>query len=144
MSEVTPILLSAIICDRVIFDRLTGMPSVINIIQAVNSPRFPIRHDQIIFFCEMTNGHGKSNVKIALVDTEQQDKVLFEQRGSVEFKDVRQIVTLAVSLRGVVFEKPGDYSFQIFAESNLLGERRIQCRQVSPPPQRPEPPPGQP
>ena len=31
MTEVPPILLSAIICDRVIFDKLTGMPSIMEL-----------------------------------------------------------------------------------------------------------------
>ncbi len=144
MAEVTPILLSAIICDRVIFDRLSGMPSIINIIQAISAPRFPVRHDQLIFFCELTNGHGKTNAKVRLVNTTEQDKVLFEQQGAVEFRDVQQIVTLAINLRGIVFEQPGEYRFQLFAEGILLGERRIQCRQVNLPPRTEPSPPQQP
>jgi len=134
MGQVTPILLSAIICDRVIFDKISGMPSIINIIQMINAHRFPVRHDQLIFFCELTNGHGKTNTKIRLVDINQEDKVLFEQQGVVEFKDVRQIVTVAINLVGIVFSQPGEYRFQLFAEDTLLGERRVMCRQVSLPP----------
>jgi len=136
MAEVAPILLSAIICDRVIFDRLSGMPSVINIIQTINSPRFPVRHEQLIFFVELTNGHGKTSTKVRLVDTNNQDKVLFEQTGQVEFKDVRQVVTLAINLRGIVFHGPGEYRFQLFSEDVLLGERRVLCRKIDLPPGR--------
>lgn len=133
MAEVGPVLLSAIICDRVIFDRLSQMPSIINIIQTINAPRFPVRHDQLVFFCELTNGHGKTNTEVRLVDASRDDRVVFQQKGTVEFKDVRQIVTLAVNLRGVVFQQPGEYRFQLFAEEALLGERRILCRQITPP-----------
>ncbi len=133
MAEVGPVLLSAIICDRVIFDRLSQMPSIINIIQTINAPRFPVRHDQLVFFCELTNGHGKTDTEVRLVDASRDDRVVFQQKGTVEFKDVRQIVTLAVNLRGVVFQQPGEYRFQIFAEEALLGERRIICRQITPP-----------
>ena len=136
MANVAPILLSAIICDRVIFDKLTGMPSVINIIQTINAPRFPVRHEQLIFFVELTNGHGKTNTKVRLVDSSQQDKILFEQTGAIEFKDVKQIVTLAINLRGIVFHKPAEYRFQLLAEDTLLGERRILCRQIDLPPQK--------
>ena len=79
MDEIAPILLSSIVCDRVIFDRISGMPSIINIIQAINAPKYPVRHDQLIFFCEMTNGHGVTPLKIRLVDIDNQDKVIFEQ-----------------------------------------------------------------
>ncbi|MGA2324437.1 MAG: hypothetical protein ABSG22_11385 [Sedimentisphaerales bacterium] len=144
MDHISPILLSSIVCDRVIFDRLSGMPSIINIIQAINAPKYPVRHDQLIFFCEMTNGHGVTRLKIRLVDIENQDKVIFEQGQPVDFKDVRQIVTVAINLMGVVFQHTGEYRFQLFANDTLLGERSVVCRQVTLPPPMPPPtmPPG--
>ena len=134
MSEVTPILLSEMICDRVIFDRLSGMPSIINIIQTINAPRFPVRHDQLIFFCEMTNGHGSTKIRIRLVDLQEQEKIIFEQTQPVDFKDVRQIVTVAINLMGIVFQHTGEYRFQLFANDTLLGERSVMCRQINLPP----------
>ena len=43
MTEVPPILLSAVICDRVIFDKITGMASLINIVGNINAPKYPVR-----------------------------------------------------------------------------------------------------
>ena len=134
MNDVPPILLSTIICDRVIFDKLTGMPSVINIIQNVNAPKYPVRYPAIVFYCEMTDGHGITDTEIRLVDAQQDDKVIFKQQGMVEFKDVKQIVTLVLNLHGIVFPVPGEYRFQIFANDHLLGERRVLCRKVKPRP----------
>jgi hypothetical protein len=134
MDQVAPILLSAIICDRVIFDRLSGMPSIINIIQTINAPKYPVRYNQLIFFCEMTNGHGSTKIKIRLVDLNDQDRVIFEQGQSVDFKDVRQIVTVAINLMGIFFQHTGEYRFQLFADETLLGERSVTCRQVALPP----------
>jgi len=130
MSEVPPILVSAIICDRVIFDKLSGSPSLINIVQNINAPRFPVRYWQLVFFCELTNGHGKTKTRVCLIDEGESDKVIFQQSGTVEFMNVKQTVTLAVNLQGVVFQHPGEYRFQLFCEDHLLGERRIQCRHV--------------
>ena len=130
MSEVQPLLLSAIICNRVIFDKFTSMPSLIDIVQNINSPQFPARHSQLVFFCEMTDGHGKANTKIRLVNLQEDDKAIFEKEGMVTFEDATQVVTLAVNLQGVVFPSPGEYRFQIFADDVLLGERRIICRKV--------------
>ena len=137
MEQVAPILLSEIICDRVIFDRITGMPSIINIIQNINAAQYPVRHNQIIFFCELTNGHGNTKLKIRLVDIENQDRVLIEQSQVVDFKDVKQIVTLAINLMGVVFHHTGEYRFQLFANDTLLGERSLICRQIAMPPSGP-------
>jgi hypothetical protein len=134
MENVAPILLSSVICDRVIFDRISGMPSIINIVQTINAPKYPVRHDQLIFFCELTNGHGNTRLKIRLVDLTDQDRIIFEQGQSVDFKDVRQIVTVAINLMGIVFQHTGEYRFQLFANDMLLGERAVVCRQVSLPP----------
>jgi hypothetical protein len=133
MEEIAPILLSSIVCDRVIFDRISGMPSIINIIQNINAPRYPVRHDQLIYFCEMTNGHGVTHLKIRLVDIENQDKAIFEQGQPVDFKDVHQTVTVAINLMGVVFQHTGEYRFQLFANDTLLGERSVMCRLVNMP-----------
>jgi len=136
MSKISPIMLSAIICDRVIFDKITGMPSLINIIQTVNAPHYPTRN-VLVFFCKLTNGHGKTKTTIKLVNIQNEEHPIFEQTGDVEFTDVQQVVTLAVNLHGVVFPEPGEYRFQLFTDGNLLGERRVICRKM-PMPKRPD------
>jgi len=134
MTEIQPILLSAITCGRVLFDKVSGMPSIIDIVQTINARQFPARHPQIVFFCELTNGHGTTKMKIRLVDTQEDEKDIFEKEGTVQFKDVKQIITLAMDLHGVVFPRPGEYRFQLFAGGSLLGERRIICRKIELPP----------
>lgn len=130
MAQVQPILLSAVTCNRVIFDKITGMASIIDIVQNINAPRFPVRCSQLVFFCEMTNGHGKTETRIRLISGEDEEKAIFEQTGAVEFKDVRQTVSLAINLQGIVFPEPGEYRFQLFTGGQLLGERRIVCRKL--------------
>ncbi|MBN2019206.1 MAG: hypothetical protein JW749_03155 [Sedimentisphaerales bacterium] len=134
MENVAPLLLTIVVCDRVIFDRITGMPSIINIVQNINAQHYPVRHNQILFFCELTNGHGNTKLRVRLIDMENQDKVIFEQGQVVDFKDVKQIVTVAVNMMGIVFHHTGEYRFQLFANETLLGERSIICRQVNLPP----------
>ena len=130
MTEIQPILLSAITCGRVIFDKVSGMPSIIDIVQTINAPR----HPQSVFCCELTNGHGTTEAKIRLVDAQEDEKIIFEKQGTVQFKDVKQIVTLAMDLHGIVFPHPGEYRFQLFTGGYLLGERRITCRKIKLPP----------
>jgi len=134
MAEVPPVLLSAIICERIIFDKITSMPTLVNIIQTINAHRYPVRYEQVIFFCELTDGHGRTDAEIKLIDTNEDDKVIFSRTGQVDFKDVKQIVTLAMNLQGMVFPHPGEYRFQLSAQGQLLGERRVVCRKVEMPP----------
>jgi len=134
MTDIQPILLSAITCGRVIFDKVSGMPSIIDIVQTIDAHKYPARHAQIVFFCELTNGHGTTKTKVRLVDTEEEEKVIFEREGTVKFEDVKRIVTLAVNLQGIVFPHPGEYRFQLLAGGALLGDRRIICRKINLPP----------
>jgi len=131
MTEVPPILLSAIICERVIFDKISGMPSIINIVQNINAPKYPVRYPSLVFFCELTNGHGRTNTTIRLVEGQEEEKVIFEQKGVAQFKDVKQVVSLALNLQGIVFPREGEYRFQLFADESLLGERRLICRRIT-------------
>jgi hypothetical protein len=135
MMDIQPILLSSIICNRVIFDKVSGMPSIIDIVQVINAPKYPAQHAQLVFFCELTNGHGQSRAAIRLVEAQKDDSIIFEQKGVVSFADVQQIVTVAMNLQGVVFPRPGEYRFQLFTNDVLLGERRILCREVKLPTQ---------
>ena len=68
------------------------------------------------------------------MDVQQDEKIIFEQDGDIQFKDVKQVVTLAVSLQGIVFPRPGEYRFQLLSDESLLGERRIVCKEVKMPP----------
>jgi hypothetical protein len=133
MPEIPPVLLSAIACEKVIFDKITGNASLITIIHNINAPQFPVRCATLVFFCELTNGHGQTNVKIKLVDVDQDDRVLFEQDGKMQFNDVKQIVTLAVNMQGIVFPREAEYAFEVYAENRLLGQRRIMCRKAEAP-----------
>ena len=134
MTDIQPILLSAITCGRVIFDKVSGMPSIIDIVQTIDAHKYPARHAQIVFFCELTNGHGTTKTKVRLVDTKDEEKVIFEREGTVRFQNVKQIVTLAVNLQGIVFPHAGEYRFQLLAGGALLGDRRIICRKINLPP----------
>jgi hypothetical protein len=110
-----PVLLSVIICDMVIIDRITDKPSIIGAFETISAPKYPARHPKLVFFCQLTNGHGKTGVTVKLVQ---------------EFKDVRQVANLTFDIGGMVFPHPGEYRFQIYAGTEFLGERRIVCRQI--------------
>ncbi len=125
-----PLLLSAIVCDRVIMDNMTQTPSIISIIHTISAPRYPARHYRLTFFCELTNGRDKMQITIRLVDVQQEDKTMFEQTVEQEFRDIKQVAALTFGVEGIIFPHPGEYRMQIYAGTHLLGERRIICRQI--------------
>ncbi len=126
----SPVLLSVIICDLVIIDRITDKPSIIGAFETISAPNYPARHPQLALFCQLTNGHGKAKITMRLVDVQEEDKTLFEGAVEQKFRDVREVASLTFDIGGMVFPHPGEYGFQIYAGTEFLGERRIICRQI--------------
>lgn len=125
-----PVLLSVIICDLVIIDRITDKPSIIGAFETISAPRYPARHPRLALFCQLTNGHGRAKVAVRLVDVQKEDKALFEGVVEQEFRDVRQVANLTFDIGGIVFPHSGEYRLQVYAGTEFLGERRITCRQI--------------
>lgn len=125
-----PILLSVIICDQVIIDSMTQKPSIIGAFESLSAAKYPARHHRLAFFCQLTNGRGKTKITVSLVDVQEEDNIMFQQVIEPEFSDIRQVINLTFDISGIVFPHPGEYRFQISAGTEFLGERRIICRQI--------------
>lgn len=142
----SPEVLALILCDQIITDRLTGKQSLIGMFSTVHSRGFPVSHPQLCVYVALTSGHGKSNIVIRIVDANESRPPVVEGRGAVEFKDPRTIANLALQFHGLVFPEPGAYRVQLFCESELLREARLELvkAQPRPRPTGPEPPPAAP
>ncbi len=129
-----PDVLSLIVCDQIITDRLTGKVSLIGMFSAIHSPRFPVMHPQVCVHVSLTDGRGKTPLTIRIVDANEARKPLVEGKGTVEFKDPRMIANLALQFHGLRFPEPGQYRVQIWSGSSLLREARLHLIQANVPP----------
>ena len=134
MSDVPPIVLSTIICDRVLLDAPTKTSSIISIRDKILAAKYPARHPQLFFFAEMTNGHEDTQIRVRLVDVQNDDKIMAEKVSKIRFDDVKRIVTIVLGFEGLIFPHPGEYCFQLYAGNEQLASRRIVCLQVKPVP----------
>jgi hypothetical protein len=136
MSQIAPLVLSAIVCDRVIIDAATKSPSIIQVVHSISAVKYPARHSRIAFFFELTNGHGQVDLAVRLVDIEKDEKVIVEGRGRVKFTNVRQVIANGLHFDNIIFPHPGEYCFQLCAGSEPLAERRFTCLLVKPKPRK--------
>ncbi|MFH0981062.1 MAG: hypothetical protein V2A79_05940 [Planctomycetota bacterium] len=134
-----PDVLSLIVCDQIITDRVSGKVSLIGMFSAIHSPRFPVAHPQICVYVAMTDGHGKTPITIRIVDANEARRPLVEGKGTVEFKDPRMIANLALQFHGLTFPEAGQYRVQIWSGSTLLREARLHLVQANLPPGYPGP-----
>lgn len=141
-----PDVLSLIVCDQIITDRLTGKQSLIGMFSRVHARAFPTAHPQLCVFATLTEGRGQVELTIRVVDANEARRPIVEGRGKVEFKDPRAIAHLALQFHGLTFPEPGEYRVQLYSRGNLLREARLELIQVQRRPRKPpdsEAPPGQ-
>lgn len=112
-------MLSVIICDLVIIDRITNKPSIIGAFETISASKYPARHPRLVFFCQLTNGHGKTRITVKLVDVQQKDKTLFEGTIEQKFRDVREVANL--TLAGWCFHTRVSIDSKSMPEQNFSG-----------------------
>ena len=59
-------MLSLIVCDQIITDRVTGKVSLIGMFATVHTPRFPWMRPQTCVYAALTDGHGKTPIIIRM------------------------------------------------------------------------------
>lgn len=138
-----PDVLAMLVCDQIITDRLTGKQSLIGMFSRIHAMGFPATHPQLCVFVALTDGHGKTDLTIRVVDSNEARPPIVEGKGSVTFKDPRTIANLFLQFHGLVFPQPGEYRVQLYSDSTLLREARLELVQLKPPKPAGETPPAE-
>ena len=139
-----PDVISLIVCDQIITDRMTGKHSLIGMFSRVHARRFPAAHPQLCVFASLTEGRGEVELTIRIVDANEDRPPIVEGKGKVQFKDPRAIAHLALQFHGLTFPQPGGYRVQLWSSGELLREARLDLIKVEPRPPRPPGGPEQP
>ena len=129
-----PDVLSLIVCDQIITDRVTGKQSLIGMFSKVHARGFPATHPQLCVYVALTEGYGSTDIMIRIVDANDARPPIVEGKGQVQFKNPRAIANLALQFHGLVFPQPGEYRVQLHAAGQLLREARLELVQVTPRP----------
>ncbi len=139
----TPDVLSLLVCDQIITDRITGKQSLIGIFSTIHALRFPIIHPQLCVYVALTDGRGKTPLTIRIVDADESRPPVVQGTGMVEFHNPRAVANLALQFQGLRFEQPGEHRIQIMCKESMLRDSRLTLVKVERPPHVPGPPPGE-
>lgn len=137
----SPDVIALLVCDQIITDRLTGKQSLIGMFSKVHAVGFPATHPQLSVFVALTDGHGRTELTIRIVDSNDARPPIVEGRGAVDFKNPRAIANLALQFHGLTFPAPGEYRVQLWSQGGLLREARLELLQIVPPTRPPAAPP---
>ena len=136
-----PTLVSLLICDQVIDDRLTKKKSAIGLFNTVLVPSLPTRIHQLAVMATLTEIAGRTPLQLRLV-RDDDNSVLMQTRGHVKAPNPLAMVDLVFAMQGVPIAKPGQYAFELLSGDELLGRRRFQVVVGRPRPPGAAPPPA--
>ena len=125
-----PDVLSLLVCDQILIDRLTGKTSLIGMFSTIGAPRYPVRHPQLCVFASLTDGRGKTPLELAIVDAEDARPPIVSGTATVEFKDPRAVACLNLHFNGLVFPEPGGYRVQLKCHGELPREARLYLSKI--------------
>lgn len=120
-----PDILSLIVCDQIITDRVTGKQSLIGMFSTIHTARFPAVQPQLCIHLSLTDGRGKTPVTLRIVDSEEARPPIVQGNSTVDFKNPRAIANLSFQFYGMRFPEPGEYRIQILSKGTLLREARL-------------------
>lgn len=120
-----PTLVSLLICDQVIDDKLSNKKSAIGIFNTILVPRVPTAIHQMSILASVTEIVGRSELELRLV-RDADNAVLFGGKGHVEAPDPLAIVDLLFAMQGIRIPDAGQYAFELLSGGEILGRRRFQ------------------
>lgn len=119
-----PISQGLIICERVIFEDGTWMPSCVGIFTVLNCDDFPVAAPRFYVFSPLTNAVGRCTIKLSI--TELDDLNLIAQYESpFEFTDRLRVEYFHQRLFDVVFPRAGRYEFSLYADDDLIAQTAL-------------------
>lgn len=139
-SIAAPSLVSLLVCDQVIDDKLSNKKSAIGLFNSVLVPAVPTRIHQLAVMATLTEISGRTPLQLRLMRDED-NNVLMHTNGHVDAPNPLAMVDLVFAMQGVPIAKAGQYAFELLSRDELLGRRRFQVVIGRPrvPKQRPRP-----
>jgi hypothetical protein len=126
-----PEVLAMVLVDTVLWDVSDGRYFLKGTFSVIQATDFPWTHPAIVVYTAITNGHGKTPLRLRLIDVDETREPIEDRESLVEFEDPIVVVEPIFVLTQVVFPEPGEYRVQLYGAGQFLRERRLQ---VVPPP----------
>lgn len=120
-----PTLVSLILCDQVIDDKMTNKKSAIGLFNTIVVQRVPTAVHQMAVMASLTEFTSKVQLEIRLV-RDSDDASIFSSKGFVAAPSPLAVVDLVFTWQGIRLPSAGQYAFELLHDGALLGRRRFQ------------------
>ena len=128
---VNPVILSLHLCERVVVDRATNQASLLQLIENVNTPKFPVRVPRWFLYSEFTGCHGTVNLSFRIVDVGEELDPVCQISIQIQQDDPVVVAHVVAQLPVMVFPREGAYLVQAVPGDGTPFEKRLTVRNVS-------------
>ena len=119
-----PMCAALIIADTIWHDAISGQPSILGVFSTAQASEFPCRM-RLAVYVALIDGRGSPELKIRIVDADEDLEPLADVQFTVDFSDPRATVEVEVTLTEVVFPESGEYWVQVYCDGDFLTERSL-------------------
>lgn len=130
-SPVAPVVLTLLLCEKVIVDARTQQYSLIGLVTNVNASRFPVRSPNLCIFTEVTGGHGITALTVKIVDVDEKREPVVKVDLQLNLENPLAVTQFVFGMPPLVFPRPGDYRLQAISNGATLLEKRLILREAS-------------
>ena len=130
-SPVAPIVLTLLLCEKVIVDARTQQYSLIGLVSNVNASRFPVRSPNLCVYTEITGGHGVTPLTVRIVDVDETRDPVVKLDLEVNLEDPLAVTQVVFGMPRLDFPQLGDYRLQAISAGTRLLEKRLILREAS-------------
>jgi hypothetical protein len=132
-SPVAPVVLTLLLCEKVIVDARTQQYSLVGLVSNVNASRFPVRSPNLCIYTEVTGGHGVTGMTVRIVDVDEKREPVVKLDLEVNLENPLAVTQFVFGMPSLVFPEPGDYRLQALSAGARLLEKRLILREAKPP-----------
>ena len=136
-----PTLVSLLVCDQIIDDKITNKKSAIGLFNMILVPKVPTIIQQMSVLASLTEIESRAVLELRLV-RDADNEILFQTHGPIEAPTPLVTVDLVFNLHGVRIATAGQYAFEMLCAEEMLGRRRFQVHERPPRPKPADPDPA--
>jgi hypothetical protein len=111
-----------LICDDAIREEGTGKVSLIGIFANIWSLKFPTIHHSLCVYVNLGDAQGKYRLRLDLLRTDDM-RLIGQGSAELETHDRMKPTEIVFELPGLVFERPGRYEFDLYANEHMVGRK---------------------
>ena len=126
-----PLVLALVLADNGHVDPTSNKCFVLGTIGVLRFASFPAQLRKLCIYAALTEGRGKTDLTIRLVDADEPGEPIFSRNVEVGFETPLAVVELMYVRADLEIPEPGEYRLQLCAAGNPLCERRLIVAEIA-------------